>query len=285
MTSPTPQQPPAVPGSIAEQQQEQIVQQEANAQSDELRLLAQELAKPQIPFDPTTIRKGVVTAFNSGGSPPTVTLNISGDTTTSVAGVRFIDSYSPTIGDTVLIIKQGADIVVLGHVAESASNWTKATLSSGFSHRGNAGGDVEYRRVFDNGSYKMQWRGTAARSSGTTIISSLPAEFRPSYHTPVAATRSSSKSMSVGIDFHTDGDVTLTYGDTSSHSHSFSVTDNAHTHTVFSINHSHGGATTNTAHGHGSSGGASVTISGSTSSADSGSTPSWVSFNGIEYFL
>lgn len=289
MTSPVPEQPPAVPASVAPQQVEQMEQQQVAANADELQLLAQELNKPQLQFDPTNIRKGIITSFESGGSPPTVTLNISGDTTTSIAGVRFIDSYTPVVGDTVLILKQGADIMVLGHIAEAGSTWTQATLASGFSHNGNSNGNLEYRRVFDRGSWKMQWRGSVSRTSNTTVISALGTDFRPASRRTVMAPRDADGQNDVKVDFNTDGSVSLVGTTTGGGSHTHSGPSHTHGSTGGAGDshvHSHGGAVTSTSfvetHTH-------TTGSGGTGSTGSGGgstpAPSWISFNGIEYFL
>lgn len=63
---------------------------------------------------------------------PTPGLRISGDTT-EIPGIRYIASYAPVVGDTVLVIKQGTDLVALGEIAGqfSDSTWTTATLGAG----------------------------------------------------------------------------------------------------------------------------------------------------------
>jgi hypothetical protein len=83
--------------------------------AEEVRQLATEMMKPQIGFEPLTLRKGTVQSIEAG-SPPTLTLLVSGDTTAPVPGVTFMDSYSPVVGDTVLVGRQGKDIFVLGIV-------------------------------------------------------------------------------------------------------------------------------------------------------------------------
>lgn len=61
------------------------------------------------------------------------------------------------VGDTVLVIKQGTDLVALGEIAGqfSDSTWTTATLGAGLLHSGNSNGSVRYRRDWDNGSFKL----------------------------------------------------------------------------------------------------------------------------------
>lgn len=279
----------------------------SNAGSDEeIRLLAQQLVKSgQLGFDPTTVLKGVVTAIDVAGQPPTLSIQISGDTTTTITGVRLLDNYSPSIGHTVLVDKLGSDIVVRGHIADSdavgsgdgAGGWIKATLAAG-SHGGNNNGDVSYRRILDHGSWKMQWRG-GWNVSGTDLIDSgdaLGVEYRPSSLRSLLATRTAiGGSNNVKLDFNTDGTVELVGATTSPNSASisgdvFSATpssanaggtdvrlsgylsqagsDLGHSHALGS--HGHG------SHDHGFSGG---------SHSHGVSSPTWVSLHNVEYFL
>lgn len=62
---------------------------------------------------PVTIRKGVLVSTQAG-TPPTVTVNISG---VDVPGVRFVRSYRPVVNDVVLMFKQGAEYLVFDAVA------------------------------------------------------------------------------------------------------------------------------------------------------------------------
>lgn len=110
----TPQQPST---DVTAQRKEQARRGAEARHTNELRELATELARPELAFDPATVRKGTVVSFDSTGTPPTLGITLSGDLTITVSGVRFIESYSPTVGDTVLILKQGTDVLVLGPVA------------------------------------------------------------------------------------------------------------------------------------------------------------------------
>lgn len=223
------------------------------ALNNQIRDLATEIAKQTLTsFDPATIRKGTVASIQSTTAPPTLTITISGDTT-EIPGVRYLDSYAPVAGDVVLVVKQGTDLFALGQIAGqfSASLWTAATLAAGFTHNGNENGSLMYRRVWDNGSWKMQWKGGVSRSSGTLIIDGLPAEFRPAARRTVTAARSATGgATSVKIDFNTDGSVymvggaitmdTVTSGATDpgdtasggSHVHAVNITDNGHNHSL-----------------------------------------------------
>jgi len=259
------------------------------ALNDQIRNLAAEIAKQTLlEFDPATYRKGAVISIQSAAAPPTLTVTISGDTL-EIPGVRYYDHYSPAVGDVVHILKQGTDITAVGKIAEqySATGWTLASLNAGFTHNGNSGGNVEFRKVWEGGSSKVEFRGVAGRSSGTNLFA-LPTGYQPGALRPLLARRNDSGgSVSVGLDFGTN--VTMVGGTTGSHSHSVDVTDNAHTHDInnhahgVSItdndhthdvnNHRHGVNITDNAHNHSGGGLTAVTINGFTDT-ESGLTAS-----------
>lgn len=84
---------------------------------DDLRNLASELQKDPLSFDPSTIRKALVTAVDFVSTPPTITIQLSGDTTVSIPGIRIINGYVPVVTDSVLLVKQGREMVAWGKVA------------------------------------------------------------------------------------------------------------------------------------------------------------------------
>lgn len=61
------------------------------------------------------LRLGKVTAV-AAGPPPTVSLQLGGSTV-AIPGVRYLSSYSPTVNDVVLVLKNGPDLVCLGKMA------------------------------------------------------------------------------------------------------------------------------------------------------------------------
>jgi hypothetical protein len=61
---------------------------------------------------PLRMRLGEISSVETG----TVTVTIGGSAT-AVPGVRYLDSYSPTAADVVIILQQGAALVVLGVLA------------------------------------------------------------------------------------------------------------------------------------------------------------------------
>jgi hypothetical protein len=58
---------------------------------------------------------GEVTVHNSGATPKTVDLTLSG-TSTELTGIRYMDSYTPTVADIVLVLVNDKDLIVLGHL-------------------------------------------------------------------------------------------------------------------------------------------------------------------------
>ncbi|MER7596288.1 hypothetical protein [Streptomyces hydrogenans] len=274
---------------------------------EEIRLLVAQMQKAgALGFDPSTHVKGVITAVSYASSPPTVSLQISGDTTTTITGVRIMNNFTPVTGQTVDIRKQGADIVITGHTADVSgtargqvgSGWIKATLTNG-SHNGNSNGDVYYRLKLDDGSWKVQWQGGWAPEGSSIMIDSgqaLPERFWPKALRSVPAARQVSTATSVVFDFHTDGRVVLT-GHTYSTSAStvsgdvsfvsiggsgFTSVNGSHTHidgggfaTTTSGGHDHS-VNIGASHDHGFYGGAHT---------HTAFWPAWVSLNGVEYFL
>lgn len=217
MTTPAPSPPPPAEGSPS--QTPQATQVASGQQSSEISQLVDQLSKPDIPFDPATIRKGTITASNPTASPPNVSLTISGDDTTTIDAVRYIDSYSPVVGDTVLIIKQGTDIVVLGQINDSGvgadNGWQTPTLGSGFSNNGNSNGNPSYRLVLDNGDLKVQWKGSVAKTGTATALCTLAAPYLPASKRSMLTGRDpGGGSVAVQLDFNTDGTVVVVGGTT-----------------------------------------------------------------------
>lgn len=112
-----PNQPVPVPPELVAQQSRAVADKSNSITNTELRQLATELQKPQITFDPSTVLKGQVTAINSAVTPPTVTVLISGDTSTPIVDVRYSSLYYPHVNDVVLLLKQGTDLMVLCTIA------------------------------------------------------------------------------------------------------------------------------------------------------------------------
>lgn len=265
------------------------IQQPSSSPTDaEIRALASKLTSMADIGPYVVLSQAVVTAVDPSGMPPTATIALSGSST-PVAGIRFLSSYTPVVSDTVQVLKQSNSILILGHAAdtntttETDGGWQTPTLASGFTSNGNSNGDIKYRRVMDNGVWKMQWKGSLAHTSGTTILgTALGADYRPSAKRSILVSRDvQGGSNDCQIDFNTDGTMTLVGGTTGPSGTSSEAGD--HSHTVFDDHtHSHGGAVavtsfadsgTDTQGGHTHTVGATVV------------TPTWIGLNMVEYFL
>lgn len=268
---------------------------ESAAQERELRELAAMISKMgKLDFDPMTVRKGVVASVNDFADPPTVSINISGDTNTLVSQVRTLNNYTPVVGQTVLVAKQGTEIFLLGSIASinprsttdatlTGNGWIKADLSNG-SH-GSGEHAVHYRRVLDHGSWKMQWRGLWNTSGSTTMIDSgdaLDPNYRPTSYRAVVCARQSAGAVTIRLDFNANGTVEVLTGTPGISSTSMGTSS---ANTSSTVSHSHGGevSTSTITHNDGSH-------SHSVNSHSHGGLvlidyPSWISLNGVEYFL
>jgi hypothetical protein len=272
-------------------------------QLTQVRNLAAALAPADITA--AAVIKGVVTAVAVNAAPPVISIQVGGDTSTTVAGVRFIDSYSPVVGDTVLLVKQGSEIFALGQMADGSSNpqsgWTAPSLNSGFTS--NSADPVLWRLVIDNGTKKVQMRGKIdIASPGSWTMWTMPAEARPLFNlAPILVARdfaggsnvaqlfvsgSSTGTMvldgrTVGVNqgvssgagttgstapatgepisgYGTSGGVPLTdFAEGDPHKHKMGHHHDVNSHTHSTPNHTHTAV----------------------------SAPTFVSFNGVEYFL
>ncbi|MFI0262540.1 hypothetical protein ACH4OW_26275 [Streptomyces sp. NPDC017056] len=269
MTTPgesTPAEPPVVLAEAAAQEAQQAAQAAQTAQTQAIRDLATEIAKRTLlDFEPATIRKGTVASIADTAVPPTLGIQISGDTT-EIPGIRYIDSYAPVVGETVLVIKQGTDLVALGEIAQqyTATGWTVLSLGSGFSHNGNDNGTVRYRRGWDNGSWKMQWRGGAAVTGSPTAVVSTPlaSGYRPADRATAVVARDAVGTVSVKLDFNADGTITLVGGTAvpsitstviPAHTHAgpaHSHSGPSHTHAVFTSHQQNIGSTSGMSQSH-----------------------------------
>lgn len=62
--------------------------------------------------DGIRLRKGVVQAVTA----PTVTIRLGGSTT-DIAGVRYLASYTPAVGNVVFVLVDGPALLILGRLA------------------------------------------------------------------------------------------------------------------------------------------------------------------------
>jgi hypothetical protein len=100
-----------------------------------------------------------------------------------------------------------------------STTWTQPTLATGFTHDGNSNGNVQYRLVTIQGTSYMEWRGglgityasNAIQNSGNFLNAALGVSFRPPSTRSMtgACSASSSSSLSLKIDFRTDGTTSI----------------------------------------------------------------------------
>ena len=262
----------------------------ASAMDDEIRQLARALNITQ--QEALSGRKATIDSVSLGdaSTPPTVQVDLGG---ILIPSVRIAASYTPTVGDTVLLLKQGNEFFAAFKIAavgsksdEDAGGWIAASLDSSHATQGSA--TVMYRRINDHGSWKMQWKGALDYGSDTNLLASaLAAEYRPSVARQVTVAVSvagSNELPTARLDANTDGTLTFygltpvwdmgtsDFGGVSNHTHGGSTgfTDppgdgfaNSHAHSIPSsdLTHTHYLGTLNI------------------------STPPWVSLDGVEYFL
>lgn len=258
----------------------------AAGMDDEIRQLARAL-NVQVP-DALSARKAVVTAVDLGGAntAPSVTVDLSG---VSVASVRLAASYTPVVGDTVLLLKQGNEFFAAFKIAAAGSKsdaseggWITASLNASHAVQGSA--TPMYRRVNDHGSWKMQWKGAVNYGGATALLSSaLPAEYRPSVARQMSIARSvTGGATTCRIDANTDGTLTVwpnatinlgssASGGVSNHNHG-GETGYTDPTDGLANNHAHSISMSDLTHTHGL---------GTASSTD----PPWIGLDGLEYFL
>lgn len=199
--NPVPASPDPTPEEAAAAQEAANAAAAAAAQAESVRALATEIQNQIVSdIDPCTQVKGVITASAATGTPPTVSLTLSGSTTV-IDGVRYLDSYSPVVGDTVEILKQVSSIVVLGQL----NNTPPAPASNGWQ----TSGGVSYRKVLDNGDFKVQFKGSFT-VSGTSLFT-MGSDYFPSVTRTFTAGRNG-KATSVLVQVSTSGAVTLVGG-------------------------------------------------------------------------
>lgn len=197
MTTPTPADPtvppvdPPVPEPVPD----------VSPTDAAIRDLATQIAALQDPVNRTTFKKAQVVASADTANPPSVSLQVSGDTTTTIAGVRYIDSYSPVVGDTVLIGSQGSDVWVLGQMNDVPST----PADQGWQ----TSGGVSYRKVLDNGDLKVQFKGSFT-NSGTALFT-LASGYFPSVTRTMQAGRNGN-STSCLVQCTTAGVLTIVGG-------------------------------------------------------------------------
>ena len=251
------------------------------------------------------LSKGKVMSWESG-LPPTVTIQLGGDTSTVIAAVRYLDSYTPTPGDTVLIAKQGSEILVIGkahefYLGQPAKNgWQSPSLTTTWNRTVAGAPPPLFRKVFDHGEQRIQMQGRVWRNGTNTgaILFTLPDGYRPTVQRMVLAARENVGGLNeVQVYVEPNGTVNL-----SGHTLAGPMNDGVTT-SYYNVDHFHeqsgGGIYTGTVR-YSTGGSPLVGVLGG-SAQDGGRDPNhrhttnphnhvagfpgWVSLDGVEFFL
>lgn len=271
------------------------------AMDEEIRQLAAALGVDQAAA--MAGKKAVIDSISVGNAstPPTVQVNLGG---VLIPDIRMAANYSPQVGDTVLLIRQGNEYLAAFKIPDQGSRvsnslaggWIKPTLAAGVSHAANGGGDVMYRRVNRDGCWAVEWQGCAGISGSVAILldsgSLLPTDYRPTLRrtVPVARNITNNGVPTAYLDFNTQpGNATIVGG-------AWSIAlGSSGANGGWSIDHSHGGSTGFTdppgdgfANSHAHS--IPLTTLGQGDHTHALGTagpnfPDWISFDGVFYYL
>lgn len=264
------------------------------------------------------LSKGKVMSWESG-LPPTVTIQLGGDTSTVIAAVRYLDSYTPTPGDTVLIAKQGSEILVIGkahefYLGQPAKNgWQSPSLTTTWNRTVAGAAPPLFRKVFDHGEQRIQMQGRVWRNGSNTsaTLFTLPVGYRPTVQRLMLAARENlgglnevqvvvEPSGAVNIDGHllpgpSNAGVTTSYYNVD-HVHTFTddgqgfdgTTDPNSNDSTSASKYTFGGGVFNdgVVGGSGTDGGNSPNHRHTTNPHNHvAGFPGWISLDGVEFFL
>lgn len=170
----------------------------AGMSDDDLRRLATVLQQSGLSFDPVTMRKAVISAVNLAAAPPVVSIQLSGDTTTTIDNVRVFRQYTPVVGDTALILKQGKDLLALGTVAGTSyglgtTNYVRYSRSTTFT----CGSNVNEKVAFTTADVTDTSIVTVASSTDFTLVRA--GIYSIDYNAPFAASSTGSRLAWIGL--------------------------------------------------------------------------------------
>lgn len=135
--------------------------------------------------DPTvTVRHGVVSTAPTG-TPPTVGVRIDGGSTEAQLGL-LAGAGTVAVGDQVLIVQLGTDLVVIGGVALLDTSWQAVTLGANVDSWNHNASTSEF---YDPGCRieggRVWLRGLLVSTGSIaafTTVATLPAGYRPARH-------------------------------------------------------------------------------------------------------
>lgn len=133
--------------------------------ADATAQLAATIAAATTSSAPTpTMGQGIVTAWNSTATPPTVAVQLSGGTTST--NLQYLPSYSPNVGDIVQTVSQNGSVLVIGAITQQAG-WQTTSISG-----------ITYMLGSENGAQYVQFKGNGTATSSSLFT--LPTGYRPS---------------------------------------------------------------------------------------------------------
>lgn len=158
---------------------------------------------------PTDLRIGLyyVTAVNL--STYTVTIQETPSSGTSIADVPVLESYWPSVNETVFVIMRNGSYIVLGKVDDGVSQgWTNiGSFTGGWTNLGSPESNTAYKRKLN----VVRLRGAVKTGSLSSAAFTLPVGYRPAGQRYFAVVANNAFGA-VRID--ANGDVVPTAGDT-----------------------------------------------------------------------
>lgn len=169
---------------------------------------------------PVTLRQGVIAGIEMGS----VSILLS-DNTFPVGGINFLESYKPKIGETVWMLKSGADTLVLGDIVIPGGVEQDPLHYVGQTDYGEPAFQNNWQNIGFDGTYTYEsvnfykdpdgfvhLAGAIKNTSGSaynTVIFTLPAGYRPDYthRTPIVAASGALTTKLWAVEVQEDGDV------------------------------------------------------------------------------
>lgn len=139
----------------------------------------------------------------------TLSVYLGGETTLSVNNIRYLSSYVPVVGDVIQLVKNGADLFVVGKIKSvlpTSGSWQVPALLNGFT---NFGSGYEPARYWITPDGWVHLGGVLARAGGASIlpIFTLPVGYRPATKQRLIAFGATGPMYGINID--TNGDVNV----------------------------------------------------------------------------
>ena len=170
--------------------------------ANEFVALMSKLQQPNKSFKLGTIDS----AFDGVGAPKVV---FDGETTASLKGYTFLDSYSPKANDRVIMADVAGTCVILGDITSTGNNENKVDITppSGWANYGGGYETLGYTKK--NGFLTIHGMLNPPVTSGTTTLFTLPVGYRPAAHIIVPAFGYDGTFKTVQCNINSSGGVTI----------------------------------------------------------------------------